>query len=169
MMTGAKIIMNAGIDAARDGLAALAGTSWLMSVPHLRAAYSGHPAGRGRPGLPVGGAGLVAVTLGDMAVLAADRMVAPVRWEPVEPGEGLAVELSGRITLAPAADLARSTLTLAGFCQEAPGAMARDVRARPRPEFTQASRELIISIARDVTRAAGPSPEHDPPGPAWAW
>jgi hypothetical protein len=170
MMTGAKVIMNAGMDAARDGLAALAGTSWLMCVPRLRAGYSGHPAGQGRPGPPAdSGARLVAVTFGDMATPAADRVVLPVRWEPVEPGDKLAVELNGSITLAPAADLARSALTLAGFSQEAPGALALDVRAQPRPQLMEASRELLVSVARDVTRAAGLDPEHDPLGPTWAW
>jgi hypothetical protein len=47
--------------------------------------------------------------------------------------------------------------------------MIRDVRAHPRPEFTLASRELILSVARDVTRAAGHGPGHDPLGPSWAW
>jgi hypothetical protein len=170
MMTGAKIVLNTRMDAVRDGLAALAGTSWMMSLPQLQAAYSGHPAGRGRPGLSAdSGAGLVAVTFGDMATPAADRLVLPVRWEPVEPGDEVTVELNGSIALAPAADRGHSALTLAGFCQEPPGAPAPDVRAQPGPELMEASRDLIVNVARDVTHAAGLGPEHDPLGPAWAW
>ena len=118
MMTGAKIILRTGIDAPRDGLASLAGVSWMMSLPQRRAAYSGHPAGRGRPGMAAdGGAGLVAVTFGIMTVPAADHIVLPVGWEPVEPGDEFTVQLEGSVILAPAATQGYSALTLSGVCR----------------------------------------------------
>jgi hypothetical protein len=49
-----------------------------------------------------------------MTAPAADRVVMPVCWEPVEPGDEFTVQLDGAITLTPAAALAGSTLTLAG-------------------------------------------------------
>jgi hypothetical protein len=158
------------MDAVRDGLASLAGAGWIMSLPQRQAAYRGHPAGRARPGLAAdGGAGLVAVTFGKMANPAADRMVLPVRWEPVEPGDELTVQLNGSITLDPAATRERSALTLAGFCQVPPGAVTPDSRGQTGLELMEASREFITSVARDVTRAAGLGPERDLLGPTWAW
>ena len=170
MMTGAKIILDTGMDAVRDGLAGLVRASWMMSLPLRQAAYCGHPAGRGRPGLAAdGGAGLVAVTFGDMLGPAPDRMVLPVRWEPVEPGDELTVEWHGSITLAPAATRERSALTLAGFCQAPSGALIPDGRQQVRLELMEASREFITTVARDVTRAGGLCPERDLLGPVWAW
>ena len=67
-MRGRKIILETGMDAARDGLADLAGVNWMMSLPLRQAAY----AGRMPPGLCAdGGAGLVAVVFGDLAAPAA--------------------------------------------------------------------------------------------------
>ena len=110
-MTGAKIILYLGMDAARDGLASLAGASWMMSLPHRKAAYRGHPAGRGRPGIAAdGGARLIAVTFGDLTAPAADHIVLPVRWEPVEPDDEFAVQLTGSIIVAPA--IARGAVRL---------------------------------------------------------
>jgi hypothetical protein len=170
MMTGARIILDTGMDAVRDGLADLAGASWIMSLPQRQAAYRGHPAGRARPGLAAGGgARLVVVTFGQTANPAPDRMVLPVRWEPVEPGDELTVELNGSITLDPAATRERSALTLAGFCQAASGVLASDGRQRAGPELTEASQDFIIDVARDITRAAGLGPERDLLGPTWAW
>jgi hypothetical protein len=170
MMTGAKIMLDTVMDAARDGLADLAGVNWMMSLPQRQAAYAGHPAGCGRPGLCAdGGAGLVAVMFGDIAAPAADRLVLPVFWEPVEPGDELTVALHGSITLAPAAEQRRSALTLTGVCQVPPCALTPDGREQVRLEFMEASREFITSVARDVTRFAGPGPEHSLLGPSWAW
>jgi hypothetical protein len=170
MMTGAKIVLDTGMDAARDGLADLAGVSWMMSLPQRHAAYAGHPAGRGRPGLRAdGGAGLVAVMFGDIEAPAADHIVLPVCWEPVEPGDELTVQLHGSITLAPAAGQGHSALTLTGIYQVPPGALTSAGREQVRLEFMEASREFVTSVARDVIRAAGPGQEHDRIGPSWAW
>ena len=170
MITGAKIILDIGMDAVRDGLADLAGASWIMSLPLRRAAYRGHPAGRGRPSRAAdGGAWLVAVTFGNLDNPAPDRMVLPVRWEVVEPGDDLAVDLNGSITLDPATARERSALSLAAFCQAPPGALTPDGREQAEPELIEASREFITSVARDVTRAAGLDPERDLLGPTWAW
>lgn len=169
-MTGAKIIVDTGMDAARHGLADLAGVNWMMSLPQRQAAYAGHPAGRGRPGLSAdGGAGLVAVVFGNIAAPAPDRIVLSVCWEPVEPGDEFTVQLHGSINLAPAAERGHCALTLTGICQVPPGALTADGREQVRLELMEASREFITSVARDVTRAAGPGPEHDLLGPSWAW
>ena len=170
MMTGAKIVLNTEMDAARDGLADLAGVSWMMSLPQRQAAYAAHPAGRGRPGLRAdGGAGLVAVMFGDIAAPAPDHIVLPVRWEPAEPGDEFTVQLHGTITLAPAAEPGHSALTLTGVCPVPPSALTPHGREQVRLEFTEAAREFITSVARDITRAAGPGPDPDLLGPSWAW
>lgn len=169
-MIGAKIMLNTGMDAARDRLAGLAGASWMISLPHRRAASGGHPAGRARPGLPAdGGPGLVAVTFGNMAVPAAARVLLPVRWESVEPGDQFTVLLDGDITLAPATAQGRSSLTLAGVCRMPPGALTAGDRERARLQATEASREFITSVARTVISFPGPAPEQEPLGPAWSW
>ena len=52
MRIGATIMLNMGLNTARDGLAELAETSWMMSLPgssHAPEPPGGHPAGRGRP------------------------------------------------------------------------------------------------------------------------
>jgi hypothetical protein len=170
MMTGAKIILNTGMDAARDKLAELARASWMMSLPRRRAAYARHPAGRGRPGARADGeAGLVAVMFGDMAAPAPDRIVLPVIWEPVEPGDEFTVQLQGNITLAPATEHGHIALTLAGFCGMPPAALTADRREQVRLEFMEASREFVTSVARDITGDVGPGPEQDLTGPSWAW
>lgn len=172
-MTGAKVILATGLDAARDRLAALAGASWMMSLPQRRAAFAAHPAGKGRPWpQPDRGTGLVAVMFGPLAAPAADRVVLPVTWEPVESGDEFTVQLDGNITLAPAAEHGHVALTLAGFCRTPPGALTADGREQATLELSEASRDFITSVAHDVTRAlgdvAGPERE-DLIGPSWAW
>ena len=173
MMTGAKVILSIGMDAARDKLAGLAGASWMMSLPQRRAAFAAHPAGKGRQVAHRGGAtGLVAVMFGLLAEPAADRVVLPVTWEPVAPGDEFNVQLDGTITLAPAAEHGSVALTLAGFYRMPPGALTADGREQARLDFMEASREFITSVARDVTRAMGnaPGPERDGlTWPTWAW
>jgi hypothetical protein len=170
MMTGAKIILDTGMDAARNGLAGLAGAGWIMSLPQRQATYTGHPAGRGRPCRPAdGGAGLVAVTFGSAAAQAPDRVVLPVYWEPVEPDDEFTGQLVGTIILAPAATSGHCALTLTGACQPPPDAWPADRRERTRVELLEACREFITSVARDVTGAAGPGPDQGPPGPVWVW
>ena len=166
MMTGAKVILHMGTDAARDGLAGLAGASWVMSLPQRQAAYGGHPAGRGRPGMAAyGGAGMIAVTFGDMTAPAADHVVLPVSWEPVEPDDEFTVLLNGSITLAPATAPGCSALTLSGTCQVPPDAPTLGSRDQVRLELAEAAREFIISVARDIDPGAGSGSL----GPSWAW
>ena len=166
MMTGAKIILYVGIDAARDGLASLAGASWMMSLPLRQAAYGGHPAGRGRPGHPAdGGAALIAVTFGDMTAPAADHVVLPVRWEPVEPDDQFTVQLAGSVILAPATVPGCSALTLSGGCQAPSGALTAGGRDQVRLELIEAAREFIAIVARDITPDAG----NDSLGQCWGW
>jgi hypothetical protein len=170
MMTGAKIVLNAGMDAVRAGLTDLAGAEWVMSLPQRRGAYARHPAGHGRPGMCAdGGAGLVAVAFGDLEVPAADHLVVPVCWEPVEPGDGFTVRLEGSLTLAPASEQGRSALTLTGICQVLPSTVTAVGRERVRLEFKEASLEFVTSVARDLTGDGCPDPEHDGLGPSWAW
>ena len=166
MMTGAKIILDTGMDAAREKLAGLAGAGWMMSLPQRRAAYAAHPAGKGRQGSRGdGGAGLIMVMFGPIAVPAPDRVVLPVTWEPVEPGDEFTVQLQGNITLAPAAEHGHSALTLAGFCGLPPGALTAESREQVRLELMEASREFITSVARDVVGVVGDGLM----GPSWAW
>ena len=170
MIAGARIVLNVRLDAARDGLAGLAGASWMMSLPRRRAAHNGHPAGRGRPGLSAdGGTRLVAVTFGSVTASAADQIILPFRWEPAEPGGGLTVQLSGSLTLARAVACGHSSLSLAAICQIPSGALAPDDFEQIRLELMEASREFITTVARDVSRAAGSGSEPGPVGPAWAW
>ena len=170
MIAGARIVLDAELDAARDGLAGLAEVSWMMSLPRRRDAYHGHPAGRRRRG-PSGdrGARLVAVTFGSVTAPAADQIVLPFCWEPAESGGGLTVQLSGTITLARAVACGHSALSLAGICQIPSGALAPDDFEQVRLELMDASREFITTVARDVNRAAGSGQELGPLGPAWAW
>jgi hypothetical protein len=166
MMAGAKIILNMGMDAACNGLADLAGATWMISLPKRQAARSRHPAGRGRPGLPAdGGAGLIAVTFGNMTAPAADRIVLPVGWEPVEPDDEFTVQLDGTITLAPAAAQGCSALTLSGACQVPPAALTANGCHQVRLELIEAAREFITSVARDIAPDAGPGSL----GQSWAW
>jgi hypothetical protein len=166
MMTGAKIILHVGIDAARDGLASLAGASWIMSLPLRQAAYGGHPAGRGLPGHPAdGGAALIAVTFGEMTAPAADHVILPVRWEPVEPDDQFTVQLEGSVILAPATAQGYSALTLSGGCQVPPGVLTAGGRDQVRLELIEAEREFIASVARDITPNAG----NGSLGECWGW
>ena len=160
MIIGAKIMLNVGLNDARDGLARLAGTSWMMSLPR-HDPHPGHPAGHVRPGLPV------AVTFGTMAV-SADSFVLPVRWESAEPGDAFTVLLDADITLAPDAGEGRSTLTLAGVCRLPPGTLTSDGYELARMQVIEAARESITSIADAVTRSAARGQEH-PCGQAWSW
>jgi len=166
MMTGAKIILRTELDAARDGLAGLAGASWMMSLPRRRAAYSGHPAGRGRPGFVAdGGAGLIAVTFGIMTAPAADHVVLPVGWEPVEPDDEFTVQLKGSLILAPATTQGHCALTLSGVCQVPRAALTLGGRDQVRLELVEAAREFITGVARDITLGAGSGSL----GQFWAW
>jgi len=170
MIAGARIVLNEGLDAARDGLAGLTGASWMMSLPQWRAAYTGHPAGRGRPGVPAdGGARLVAVTFGSVTAPAADRLILPFQWEPLEPGHELTLQLSGSITLARAVARGHSALTMAGICQIPSGALVPDDFEQVRLKLMEASRAFVTTLARAVNPAAGSGPEPGPLGPAWAW
>jgi len=159
-MTGAKIILRIGIDAACNGLVGLAGTSWMMNLPQRRAAYRGHPAGRGRPGMAAdGGTVLVAVTFGEITVTDADHLALAVGWEPVAPDDKFTVQLKGSIILAPATAPGCSALTMSGACQVPDGG---DL---VRLELIEASREFITSVARSIVPDAG---SHSL-GQSWAW
>jgi hypothetical protein len=160
MRIGAKIMLNVGLDDARDGLARLADTSWMMSLPR-QDQHPGHPAGHARPGLPV------AVTFGRMAV-SAGSFVLSVRWESAEPGDEFTVLLDADLTLAPDAGEGRSTLTLAGVCRLPPGTLTSDGYDLARMQVMAAARESVTSIADMVTRSAARGEEH-PPGQAWSW
>jgi hypothetical protein len=160
MIIGAKITLNVGLNDARDGLASLAGTSEMMSLP-CPDPHPGHPAGRAPPGLPV------AVTFGTMAV-SADSLVLPVRWESAEPGDEFTVLLDADVTLAPDAGEGRSTLTLAGVCRLPPGTLTSGGYELARMQVIEAARESITSIAGTVTRSAARGQEH-PCGQAWSW
>lgn len=160
MMTGAKIMLGTGIQAARDGLISLAGATWMMSLPQRQAAHRDHPAGQARPGLSAGhGTALVAVTFGDSAVLAAEHVIVSVRWEPVEPGDAPVVLLDGDLTLAPAAGPGQSVLTMAGTCAVATGALTPEAREQVRRELDEASLEFLISVADSVIHGAGAGSE----------
>ena len=160
MRIGAKIMLNVGLDDARDGLAKLADTGWMMSLPR-QDPHPGHPAGHARPGLPA------AVTFGRMAV-SADCFVLPVRWESAEPGDEFTVLLDADITVAPDAVEGRSMLTLAGVCRLPPGTLASDGYELARMQVMEAAREFITSIAETVTRSAARGQEQ-PCGQAWSW
>jgi hypothetical protein len=170
MIAGARIVLDARMDAARGGLAGLAEACWIMSLPKRNAAYGGHPAGRGRPGRSADGRGrLVAVTFGSIATPAVNRVTLPFRWEPVASGVDVIGALNGSITLAPAVARRYSALTLAGNCQIPPGALTADGREQARLELMEASREFITSVGCGVARAAGAGPGPRQPCSAWAW
>jgi hypothetical protein len=179
MRIGAKIILSTGIDTARDGLAELAGSGWMMNLPQRREAHcghsarhpTGHPAGHARPGLPGNGAepGPVAVTFGKQAASAGSVAVLPVQWESVEPGDEFTVMLDGDITLAPADEQAHSTLALAGFCRLPHCDLIAEDYALARKQVIEAVRTFITSVAVTVTCSAEPGREQGPPGPASSW
>jgi hypothetical protein len=179
MRIGAKIVLNTGIDNARDGLAALADSGWMMNLPRRQEAYygpsaghpTGHPAGRARPGLPAseGGPGPVAVTFGKPAPSGGSGTALPVQWESMELGDEFTVLLDGDITLTPAADQGHSTLTLAGFCRLPEGTLTVDGYAQARAQVTEAARTFMSSVAATAARCADPGGEPEPSGPAWSW
>lgn len=179
MMIGAKIMLNAGMGSARAGLAGLACTSWMMSLPRQPDTRGGHPAGRALPGAaaavgdltPPGAAGprgVVVVVFGEVAAPTALCAELPVRWESLEPGDEFAVVLDGDITLAPGAGATPSMLTLAGVCR-LPDALAAGGHDQARLRVTEAAREFITSVARAVTQCAAPGREREPAGPALSW
>ena len=171
MVIGAKIMLSTGLDAAHDGLACLAGSSWLMSLL-LWEAHREHPAGKGRPGLPLPGSGhgLVAVTFEAPHAGPGYACALPVHWESVEPGDAFAVLLAGDITLSPAAAPWNSSLSLAGSCQLVPEAEIESGCGQARLQVVkEAARSFITSVAVAVARSAGPGPEPPPPGPARSW
>ena len=65
-------MLNIGLDTARNGLAELADTGWMMSLPR-QDPRSGHPAGQGRP---AASGGAIAVTFGKLAVPGRGRRTA---------------------------------------------------------------------------------------------
>lgn len=171
-------MLNTGIDDARDELAALAASGWMMNLPQRQEAYSGlsaghptgHPAGHARPGLPgSGGPGAVVVMFGQPAASAGSGTVLPVRWESVEPGDEFTVLLDGDIALAPAAGQAHSTLTLAGFCRLPERTLTADGYVQARAQVIEAARAFIMSVAVTVTRCAEPGQEQETSGLAWSW
>lgn len=165
MRIGAKIMLNTGLDAARDGLAVIAGSGWMMRLPP-QDPYNGHPAGRARPGQRASGSWpqLVAVTFGTLHPGSAGML--PVQWESVEPGdESAALLLAGGLTLASA--WGHATLTLAGLCQLQPDPDGGYAQARLEA-VRQAARSFITSVAVTIARSADPGQEQ-PPGPAWSW
>lgn len=173
MRIGAKIMLNTGLDAARAGLASLADSTWMMTLPQQPAAHpSGHPAGSTRPGRPGigGGAGLVAVTFEPAAAAPGSAGSLAVQWESVEPCDGLAVLLVGDIILAPApaASPGQSMLVLAAFSRLLPAAGGGD--EQPRVEFLkEVARSFITSVAVAVAGSADAGHQPQPPGPASSW
>ena len=136
-----------------------------MSLPQGQAAYRGHPAGRGLPGIAADGeASLIAVTFGEMTIPAADHIILPVGWEPAEPDD-LIVRFAGSIVLAPAIAQGCSALTLSGDSQLPPCVLTANGCGQVRLELIEASREFITSVARDITPGAGSGSL----GPCWAW
>jgi hypothetical protein len=179
MRIGAKIVLNTGIDAARDGLAELADRCWMMNLPRRQAAYrghsaghpSGHAAGTARPGLPGSGGepGLVAVTFGRLAASTGSGAVLPVQWESVEPGDEFTVLLDGDITLAPDAEQGSSTLSMAGFCRLPEGILTANGYEQARAQVIEAARAFISGVAATAAGSADPGREQEPPDGASAW
>jgi hypothetical protein len=170
MRIGAKIMLSTGLDGARDGLASLADCCWMMTLPQRGAYHHGHPAGRGRPGLPESdaGAGLVAVTFGPPPESPGAWASLSVHWESVELGDTLTVLLAGDITPAPAAVPGHTTLALTGFCRLLPAIDGGGEQARM-DLLKEAARSFITSVAVAVGNRAEPGRESQPPGPASAW
>jgi hypothetical protein len=169
MRIGAKIMLSTGLDAARDGLAGLADSGWLMRLPSRPEAGYGHPAGAALPGYrgPGGGAGLVAVMFGALPASSGSPGQLPVHWESLDPDDALALLLVGDITPAVAAQ-GNSTLTLAGFCRLLPGAHGSYEQGRL-DAVKEAVRSFITGVALAIAPSAGSGPEPPSPGPAWAW
>jgi hypothetical protein len=172
MRIGAKITLNTGIGAARDGLASLAGAGWLMSLPLRQDLYHGHPAGRARsaPAISGGGPELVAVTFGTFPVPAGPGMTLSVRWEPLERSDECAVLLDGDIALAPLPGPAGSILTLAGTGRIPSAVLTEDEE----DGAGRATHQVIESVLEFITSTAlvlaGPAdPDREPPGSALSW
>lgn len=170
MRIGAKIMLSTAMDAARDGLAGLAGGGWLMSLPRREQPCCEHPAGSARPGLPRrgGGARLVAVVFGQSATAARSSVVLPVQWELVEPGDEFTILLDGDVVLAQAAGEDQPSLTLAGFCRMPGGALPADGDAGARAQLAEAARAFITSIAASLAPSVASAGEPEA-GQAWAW
>lgn len=173
MRIGAKIMLNIGLDAARAGLASLADSTWMMTLPQQQAVHpSGHPAGSARPGRPGigGGTGLVAVTFEPAAAALGSSGSLAVQWESVEPRDSLAVLLVGDIVLgpAPATSPGQSTLVLAGYSRLLPAAGGGDEQARV-GFLKEVARSFITSVAVAVASSADPRHQPQPPGPASSW
>jgi hypothetical protein len=167
MRIGAKIMLTTELDAARDGLAGLADSSWLMGLLPQQEAHMRHPAGKGLPG-PRSRPGLVAVTFGTPPAAPRSAGTLPVHWESLEPGDALAMLLAGDITLSPADTERNITLNLAGFCQLLPAAEAGSgCEQAGLQAVKEAARSFITSVA--IAVPADPGQEPEPPGPASSW
>lgn len=117
-MIGAKILLATGVDAAREGLAGLAGNTWMLTLPHGRACRDAHPAGSALPRPPGGGrVESVAVMFGDLAEGDGLAAVLPVRWESLEPGDEFTVLLDADIAVASVCGHDYGVLTLTGVCR----------------------------------------------------
>jgi hypothetical protein len=160
MMVGAKIVLNVGPAVARDGLARLADSGWMMSLP-LQDQCSAPPAGHRAPEV-------VAVTFGKVPVSVGTCTLLSVRWESAEPGDQFTVVLDADITLAPGAGRDSSTLTLAGVCRLPPRTLTAEGYERARMQVIEAARGFISSVAQAVTRHAARDGDQ-PQGQAWSW
>jgi hypothetical protein len=169
MIIGAKIMLNAGVDDAREGLAGLAGDTWMLSVPLQRAARGGHPAGSALPrSARRGRTGSVAVVFADTIAADGPDAVLPVRWESLEPGDEFTVLLDADITLAPVAGRETGVLTLAGVCRLS-GTLDADTHEHARTQLTEMAGAFITSVADAVNRCAAARPERKPAGSPWTW
>ena len=157
-------MLNIGLDTARNGLAELADTGWMMSLPR-QDPRSGHPAGQGRP---AASGGAIAVTFGKLAVPAEAGALLSVRWESAEPGDEFAVLLDADIILGTAADQA-CILTLAGVCRLPPGTLIAGGYELARAQVTEAAREFITSVAKAVTCSGAQGQEPPTRGEAQSW
>jgi hypothetical protein len=169
MIIGAKIVLNTGVDAAREGLGGLAGGTWMLSVPRQRAARAGHPAGsapRGPAG--PGRAGPVAVVFGDTIAARGPDVALPVRWESLEPGDEFTVLLAADITVAAVAGQETVMLTLAGVCRLS-GTLDAYPHENARTQVAEMAGVFITSVADAVTRSAAPRPDVKPAGSPWIW
>ena|SRR5579859_288512 len=169
MRIGAKITLNMGIGAARDGLTSLDGGSWLMSQPCCHDPRRGHPAGSARPARVTPGkrTGLVAVVFGTLPLSAGPAAKLPVHWESLEPSDECAVFLAGDIALAPLLGDAGSILTLGGTCRILPAVLTEDGWKEARRQVVETAREFITSIALILADSAGSAEQ--PLGSALSW
>ena len=166
-------MLNVKLNAARGGLAGLADTSWMMSLPRQdprSGQPGGHPAGHALPSRPAadGGTGTIAVTFGKLSVPAEGGALLPARWESAEPGDEFAVLLDADIILSAAADQA-CILTLAGVCRLPLGTLIADGYEQARAQVTEAAREFITSVADVVTCSGAQGQEPRTRGEARSW